>query len=90
LILDGDEALDWPWLSLRFLQLAESTPVETPNEWLEGIDQRLFDYELTTLRTCVNRQQPFGAEKWQATIAAALGLESTARRRGRSSKAREK
>ncbi len=44
----------------------------------------------TALRTGVNRQQPFGAEEWQARIAAALGLELTLRRRGRPLKASEK
>jgi putative transposase len=90
LILDVDEARDWPWPSPRFRQLAESTPVETPNERLEGIGQPLCDHELTTLRTCVNRQQPFGADDWQAIIAKSLGLESTLRRRGRPSKRSEK
>jgi putative transposase len=56
----------------------------------QSIDQPVFDHELTTLRMCVNRQQPFGAEAWQATIAAALGLESTLRRRERSLKTSEK
>ena len=41
-------------------------------------------------KRCVNRQQPFGTEEWQAKIAAALGLESTLRRRGRPLKASEK
>ncbi len=29
--------------------------------------------DLTTLRTCVNRQQPFGSPQWQRRIAAQLG-----------------
>lgn len=57
--------------------------LDTPSEWLQWIDQPVFNHELTTLRRCVNRQQPFGAEEWQATIAAALGLELRLRRRGR-------
>jgi putative transposase len=64
--------------------------LDTPSEWLQWIDQPVFDHELTTLRRCVNRQQPFGAEEWQATIAAALGLESRLRVRGRLLKASEK
>jgi putative transposase len=70
--------------------LSDPIPVETPKEWLTWIDQPLFDHELTTLRTCVNRQQPFGTEAWRATIAATLGLESTLRRRGRPSQISEK
>jgi len=57
--------MDWPWSSLRFPHLRDPVAVETPIEWLQGIDQPLFDYELTMLRTYVNRQQPFGAEDWQ-------------------------
>lgn len=54
--------------------------VRSREEW---IDQPLFDHELITLRTRVNRQQPFGREDWQANIAMPLGLESTMRQRGR-------
>ena len=76
-------AINWPWSSLRFPELSDPLPVEPPRDWLHWIDQPLFDQELTTLRTCVNRQQPYGAEEWRASIAATLGLESTLRSRGR-------
>lgn len=79
----AEHAMDWPWSSLRFPHLSDPVPCETPSDGLQWIDQPLFDHELTTMRTCVNRQQPFGAEDWQVTIAATLGLESTLRRRGR-------
>jgi putative transposase len=85
-----EHAMDWPWSSLGFPRLSDPIPIETPSDWLEWIDQPLFDEELSALRMCVNRQQPFGADDWQATIATALGLESTLRRRGRPSKASEK
>jgi putative transposase len=51
---------------------------------------RNFEPELTTLRTCVNRQQPFGTAAWQATIATTLGLNSPLRPRGRPRKSPEK
>jgi putative transposase len=60
-----EHAMDWPWSSLRFPHLSDPAPVETPTEWLPWIDQPLFDHELTALRTCVNRQQPFGTTDWQ-------------------------
>ena len=85
-----EHAIDWPWSSLRFQEFSDPLPIETPTDWLHWIDQPLFDHEITTLRTCVNRQQPFGGEDWRTTIAAALGLESTLRRRGRPTKASEK
>lgn len=36
--------------------------------------RRLVDHTLTALRTCVNRQQPFGTIDWQLTTAATLDL----------------
>jgi len=54
-----------------------------PPEWVQWIDQLLFDHELVTLRNCMNRQQHFGREGWQEQIAVTLGLESTMRQRGR-------
>jgi len=85
-----EHAMDWAWSSLRFPQVSDPVAVELPTEWLQWIDQPLFDHELGTLRTCVNRQQPYGTEDWQAQIAVALGLESTMRRRGRPRKPLEK
>ena len=85
-----EHAMDWPWSSLRFPSLSDPLPVETPSEWVQWIDQPLFDHELGTLRTCVNRQQPYGTEDWQAKIVATLGLESTMRKRGRPRKPLEK
>lgn len=78
-----ERVIDWPWSSLRFPKVSDPIPVDLPGDWLQWIDQPLFDHELLTLRTCVNRHQPFGAEEWRTSIAAALGLESTLRSRGR-------
>jgi putative transposase len=78
-----EHARDWPWSSLRFPHLRDPAPIEAPTEWLQWIDQPLFDHELSTRRTGVNRQQPFGAADWQAVIATIVGLESTRRQRGR-------
>lgn len=75
--------MDWPWSSLRWSHLSDLLPLEVPSAWLEWIDRPLFDHELATLRTCVNRQRPFGSEEWQVTMAASHGLESTLRKRGR-------
>lgn len=78
-----EHAREWPWSSLRFPQMSDPVPVETPTEWLDGIDHSPFEHELTTPLRCVNRRQPYGAEDWQATVATTLGLESTLRGRGR-------
>jgi hypothetical protein len=85
-----EHAMDWPWLSLRFPHLSDPPPVEPPTDWLSWVDPPLVEHELTALRTCVNRQQPFGTANWQATIAATLGLNSTLRPRGRPRKSPEK
>jgi putative transposase len=86
----AEHARDWPWSSLRFSHLSDPAPINVPTDWLSCIDQPLFDHERTTLRTCVNRQQPFGTPDWQAVIATTLGLESTLRQRGRPRKSPEK
>ncbi|MDH5253901.1 MAG: transposase [Nitrospira sp.] len=78
-----DHVRDWPWSSLRFPHLTDPLPVETPRQWTHWINQPLFEHELIALRTCVNRQQPFGTAAWQTRIARTLGLESTLRPRGR-------
>jgi len=56
----------------------------------QSVRRLLFDHEPVTLRTCVNRRQPFGRKDWQAKIAATLGLESTMRQRRRQRKLLEK
>jgi putative transposase len=80
------QVMDWPWSSLRWPQLSDPLPVEAPSDWLSWIDRPLFDHELITLRTCVNRQRPYGVEDWQNTTAAMHGLEATLRSRGRQQK----
>ena len=42
-----EHAMDWPWSSLRFQQLRDPLPVEAPIEWLQWIDQPLFDHDLS-------------------------------------------
>ena len=78
-----EHASQWPWSSLHRPHLTDPSPIPLPEDWATWMDQPLFDHELTALRICVNRQQPFGAPEWQQRLAATLGLESTLRRRGR-------
>jgi putative transposase len=79
----ANQVLDWPWTSLRFSHVSDPIPVETPSDWLHWLDEPLFDHELRAVRTCVNRQQPFGTDSWRSITAVALRLESTLRKRGR-------
>lgn len=78
-----EQAVEWPWSSLRFPQLLDPSPVAGPDDLTSWLDHPLLDQELATLRTCVHRQQPFGSARWQTRIATLLGLESTLRARGR-------
>jgi len=78
-----EHAAHWPWSSLRFPHLSDAAPIAQPDDPATWIDHPLFDHELTTLRTCVNRQQPFGTSEWQERLATALDLTSTLRPRGR-------
>jgi hypothetical protein len=77
--------LDRSWEAARGEMVSDN-----PSQWLQWIGQPLFDQELTTLPTRMNRQQPFGPEGWQTTIVTALGVESMLRRRGRPLKVSEK
>ena len=63
-------AEEWQWGSLRWrkspgapLPLADC-PVELPSHWDEFVNLPHSAIELAELRTCVNRQRPFGAEDW--------------------------
>ena len=76
-------ARDWRWSHLHFPALTDPLPIPLPPEEPFSLDQPLSQSDLTTLRTCVNRHQPFGTADWQARIAAMLGLASTLRPRGR-------
>ena len=85
-----EQTAQWPWSSLHFPYLAEPSPVDLPPDWLQWIDRPLFEHELLGVRTCVNRQQPFGSPDWQQHFARTLGLVSTLRPRGRPRKVSEK
>jgi putative transposase len=83
-------ATQWSWSSLHHPTLVDPSPVPLPDEWLRWIDTPLFEHELTTLRTCLTRQSPFGSPEWQAQFADTAGLASTLRPRGRPRKTSNK
>jgi putative transposase len=63
-------AEDWRWSSLRWrntstapLGLAEC-PVTIPSYWVDYVNQPQTAVEVAELRTCVNRQRPFGTQEW--------------------------
>jgi putative transposase len=84
-----DRAQDWPWSSLshdpnaRPEGLLTVGPVAKGTRWTNHVNGAETDLELQRLRQSVNRGTPFGSETWAEAIAAALGLESSLRPRGR-------
>jgi len=89
-----DRAEDWEWGSLAWrrsarprLALAPS-PVPLPSYWRDLVNEPQSDAELAELRTCANRQRPFGASDWVNQQVSELGLESSMTRVGRPSRSR--
>ena len=72
----GPEAEDPP------LKLSD-WPLERPRNWIARVNACLPNGELQTLRECVDRGRPFGAEEWVARTAKRLALEFTLRGAGR-------
>ena len=78
-----ERAEDWEWGSLAWrrasrapLALNES-PVPLPSYWRHYVNDEQTSVELAEVRSCVNRQRPFGAEEWVRRQVAGLGLESS-------------
>lgn len=86
----ASNAEQWPWSSLRHPALIDPWPLEVPSNWHRACDEPLVDHDLVQIRTCVNRQAPFGSPTWQEQLAKLFGLESTLRPRGRPRKAPKK
>jgi putative transposase len=83
-------AEDWPWSSLPCaLGLATAPPwvdrswLERPTDWLAVVNAAQPPEELATIRQSIDRGRPLGSEGWGQQTAAALGLESSLRPRGR-------
>ena len=75
-----ERAEDWEWGSLAWrrakappLQLAQS-PVPLPSYWRQLVNEPQTEAELAEIRTCVNRQRPFGAMEWVQHQAIEMGL----------------
>lgn len=74
-------AEDWPWGSLRWrvmqgpwqIELARSA-VPLPDNWATYVNEPQTPAEVESIRTCIQRQRPFGAEGWVEQQAADRGL----------------
>jgi putative transposase len=78
-----NRAEDWRWGSLHWrgqrnpvIELT-SPPLPLPQGWCEFVNQPQTAVELDAIRTCVNRQRPFGDPEWIARVANAAGLKQT-------------
>jgi len=84
-------AQDWQWCSLwrresgpeGSRRMLSDWPVERPDDWPGFVDAAETEAELAALRAHVQRGRPFGDERWSDFAIRKLGLESTARARGR-------
>jgi len=84
-----ESVTQWPWSSLQHPSLVDPLPVPLSADWLHWVEHPLFDHELTTLRTWLNRQAPFGSSDWLTQFIGVAGLDSTLRPRGRPRKTRD-
>ena len=80
----------WEWSSLHGAASSKPRPaywhegpVPRQTGWLEWVNAPVSEAELTAMRACVQRNRPYGADGWQRSMAARLGLESSLRPRGR-------
>jgi putative transposase len=82
-------AEDWHWGSLKWrtgsstaLEIAPA-PIALPDDWTGYVNSAQTTAEVDALRNCVNRQRPFGSERWAADAAERLGLTCSRRFGGR-------
>jgi putative transposase len=79
----------WRWCSLW--QYAHNSwpvpldpwPLPRPPTWIDYVNGVETEAELAAIQTSVRRGSPFGSTTWRRQTAAALGLETTLRPRGR-------
>jgi putative transposase len=82
-------AEEWRWSSLWHSLhesgqgLLDAGPLPRPTGWVNLVNQPQTDSEVESIRRCVIRGRPFGAETWRQAAVQELGLESTQTPRGR-------
>ena len=89
-----ERAEDWKWGSLGWRALRNSpvkiqeSPVPLPSYWRHLVNEPQTAAELAEIRTCVNRQRPFGEQDWVRSQAKQLGIEQSLTPYGRPRKSR--
>lgn len=78
----------WEWRKKpkRHFPLLSAWPISRSVNWVEVVNQPVSDKELAEVRTCVQRDRPFGSEDWVLKTADSSGLGYTLRPRGRPKK----
>ncbi len=88
-------AEDWRWSRIgrdadaALAAKLSAGPLALPSNWRTLVNRAQSEAELASLRRSVVRSCPYGSESWKCSTAAALGLESTLRPRGRPRKDEE-
>src|SRR6188768_4585641 len=76
-------AEEWEWGSLYWRMhdcapfALEESPVPLPGNWRDYVNAPQTADEVAAIRTCVNRQSPFGAPDWVSRKAVEFGLEKS-------------
>jgi putative transposase len=88
-----ERAEDWRWGSLAWRRSPSgiaitNSPAPLPSYWRQLVNEPQTAAEMAEIRTCVNRQRPFGAEDWVAAQAEALGVDQSLAPMGRPRKSR--
>jgi len=89
-----ERAEDWKWGSLGWRSMRQPpvalahSPVPLPSYWRHLVNEPQTAAELEEIRTCVNRQRPFGEKQWVVERAAELGIEQSLNSAGRPRKSR--
>jgi putative transposase len=89
-----ERAEDWEWGSLAWRRLSPApvelaaSPVQISSYWRHLVNEPQTAAEIAEIRTCVNRQRPFGDADWVANRAIDLGLEQSLAPKGRPRKSR--
>jgi len=78
-----ERAEDWKWGSLGWRTMRHppvalsASPLPLPSYWRHLVNEPQTSAELAEIRTCINRQRPFGEPDWVTRQARALGIESS-------------
>ena len=92
------KAEEWPWSSVHVRvygtaeqrQLLSPWPVREPRDYRRWLNQAQPREEIEKIRDAIQRNRPYGSEKWLAKTVAQYGLESTVRNPWRPGKGSEK